>query len=239
MGDPFEFRQCTTLLKAAGSTARTLAELRDRIGTISERSLYHHTYQYFLKGHIMEFTNDFAEWAGLNLEESELSEELSNVDPYDYADMNALRAELMRVMQVYLERFPEPRETRPGEEFYFNEAVTLVFKAGVRAKNLAEFLIAVKYVDRSSLYYHFYDSRQRLGGRMNDFSQWIADSLGKKELAEKLMAIDPFVHSLDGIRERIVAAIENEVRLDMESAGVNQHVREELKQELVTAGGRP
>jgi hypothetical protein len=239
MGDHFEFRQCVTLLKAAGGTAKTLAELKDRIGTISERSLYHHTYQYFLKGHIMEFTNDFAEWAGLNLEERELSEELSNVDPYDYPDMNALRTELMRVMQLYLERFPEPRETRPGEEFYFNEAITLVFKAGVRAKNLAEFLIAVKYIDRSSLYYHFYDSRQRLGGRMNDFSQWIADSLGKKELAERLMAIDPFVHSLEGIRDRIVAALEDEVRQDMETAGVNQQVREELKHELVSAGGRP
>lgn len=238
MSDPFEFRQCITLTKATGSTAKTLAELRERISTISEGSLYHHTYQYFLKGHIMEFTNDFAEWAGLNLEERELSEELSNIDPYDYADVNGLRSELMRVMQLYLERFPEPRETRPGEDFFFNETVTLVFKAGVRAKNLAEFLIAVKYVDRSSLYYHFYDSRLRLGGRMNDFSQWIADSQGKKELAEKLMAIDPFVHSLEGIRDRIVAAIEDEVRMDMETAGVTQHVREELKQELVTAGGR-
>jgi hypothetical protein len=74
---------------------------------------------------------------------------------------------------------------------------------------------------------------------MNDFSQWIAESLGKKELAEKLMAIDPFVHSLEGIRERIVAAIEDEVRLDMETAGVSKDVREEMKQELVSAGGRP
>jgi hypothetical protein len=175
----------------------------------------------------------------LNLEERELSEELSNVDPYDYPDVNALRDELLRVIKVYLERFPEPRETRPGEQFFFSEAVTLVFKAGVRAKNLAEFLIAVKYVDLSSLYYHFYDSRHRLGGRRNDFSEWIAESLGKKELAEKLMAIDPFVHSLEGIRGRIVAAIEDEVRLDMETAGVDHHVREEIQQELVTAGGRP
>lgn len=237
MSEPFEFRQCITLLKATGSTAKSLPELLERIATISERSLYHHTYQYFLKGHIMEFTNDFSEWAGLSLEERELSEELSNIDPYDYPDVNALRAELMRVMRVYLERSPEPRETRPGEEFFFSETVTLVFHAGVRVKNLAEFLIAVKYIDGSSLYYHFYDSRQRLGGRMNDFSQWLSGSLGKKHLAEKLMAIDPFVHSLEGIRQRIVAAIEDEVRTDMETAGVHEHVREDTTQELVTAGG--
>ncbi|OGW42297.1 MAG: hypothetical protein A2010_09175 [Nitrospirae bacterium GWD2_57_9] len=239
MSQLFDFRQCITLLKSTGSTAKTLAELRDRIGTISEPSLYHHTYQYFLKGHILEYTNDFAEWAGQNLEERELAEELSNVDPYDFPDINELREELLRVMGLYLERFPEPRETRRGEEFYFNETITLVFPAGVRAKNLAEFLIAVKYVDRSCLYYHFYDSRYRLGGRVNDFSQWLADSVNKKELAERLMEIDPFVHSLEGIRERIVSAIEAEVRFDMESAGVHHEVREELKRDMIAAGGRP
>jgi hypothetical protein len=238
MREPFEFKQCITLLKATGSTAKTLAELRDRLATISDRSLYHHTYQYFLKGHILEYTNDFAEWAGQDLEERELAEELSNVDPYDFPDMNALRVELMRVIQVYLERFPEPRETRAGEEFYFNETVTLVFPAGVRAKNLAEFFLAIKYIDRSCLYYHFYDARLRLGGAMNDFSQWIADALGKKELADKLMAIDPFVHSLEGIRERIVEALEAEVKVDMEAAGVHHAVRDEVTEEMTPAGGR-
>lgn len=238
MGALFDFRQCITLLKATGNTAKTLVELKDRIANISDRSLYHHTYQYFLKGHILEYTNDFAEWAGQNLEERELAEELSNVDPYDFSDIKSLRSELNRVMEVYLERFPEPRETRPGEEFYFNETVTLVFPAGVRAKNLAEFLIAVKYVDRSSLYYHFYDSRQRLGGRMNDFSAWLMDALEKKELAEKLMQIDPFVHSLEGIRDRIVDVLEEEVRLDMETAGVQDGMREEIKMEMAAAGGR-
>ena len=44
--------------------------------------------------------------------------------------------------------------------------------------------------------------------------------MGKKDLAEKLRFIDPFMHSLEGIRERITAALEEAVRQDMESAGV-------------------
>lgn len=220
MSEPFEFRQCITLLKATGSEAKSLRELRDQTAVTTERSLYHHMYQYFLKGHIQEYTNDFAQWVGESLEERELSEELSNVDPYEFSDINALRAELLRVMDRYLARFPEPREARQGEEFYFNETITLIFPGGVWAKNLAEFLMAVKYVDKSSLYYHFFDARQRLASGANDFSQWFT-ALGKKDLAEKLMAVDPFVLSLEGIREKIIAAVDQEVKKDMETAWVH------------------
>lgn len=236
MTGPFEFRQCITLLKVTGNKAKTLGELQSLTAEVSDGSLYHHTYQYFLKGHILEYTNDFAQWAGESLEERSLAEELSNVDPYSFGSINALRAELIRVMRGYLARFPEPRETQPGEEFYFCETVTLVFPARVRAKNLAEFLIAVRYIDRSSLYYHFYDSRQRLGNRTNDFSLWLL-GLGKKDLAEKLMAIDPFVHSMEGIREMIVGVLEQEVKQDMETAGVDHEVLS-LHEEAAVAGVR-
>jgi hypothetical protein len=107
----------------------------------------------------------------------------------------------------------------PGDEFFFNETVTLVFPAGVRARNLAEFLMAIKYVDASSLYYHFHDARQRLGGA-DDFSAWFEGALGKSGLAARVRAIDPFMHSLEGLRERIAGIVEDEVRKDMESAGV-------------------
>ena len=95
----FEFRQCITLLKATGAVAKNLRELRDLIATASDACLHHHTYQYFLKGHILEYTNDFAEWAGQYLEERELAEEFSNVDPYGFGDINSLRTELIRVMR--------------------------------------------------------------------------------------------------------------------------------------------
>jgi hypothetical protein len=93
----------------------------------------------------------------------------------------------------------------------------LIFSAGARAKNLAEFLAAIKDVDESSLYYHFYDARLRLGVGVDDFSQWFSDGLGKNKLAEKIRRIDPFMHNLEGIRERIVEAIEAEVKRNSNS----------------------
>jgi hypothetical protein len=217
---PFEFKQCVSILKSTGKKAKTLRELRDAVAAVSDESLFHHTYQYFLKGHILEYTNDFAHWAGESLEERALAEHLSNIDPYAFKNMDELRKELLDVMDSYLENFPEPREAMHGEEFYFNETVTIVFPAGIKVKNLAEFLIAVKYIDPGSIYYHFYEARTRLGGGVDDFSAWFENTLGKNELAEKVRAIDPFMHSIEEIRSHIVEAVEVAVKLDMEPEGV-------------------
>jgi hypothetical protein len=214
--EPFEFRQCVSILKSTGKKAKNLHELRNVITVISDECIFHHTYQYFLKGHILEYTNDFAHWAGESLEERALSEHLSNIDPYDFKNINDLRNELLAVIDEYLKKFPEPREVMPGDEFCFNETITLVFPIGIRVKNLAEFLTAIKYIDAGSIYYHFYEARMRLGGGIDDFSRWIEDASGKKELAEKIRAIDPFMHDLEGVRKYIAEAVEEEVRKDME-----------------------
>lgn len=214
--EPFEFKQCISILKSTGKKAKNLRELRDAIEVVSEECIFHHTYQYFIKGHILEYTNDFAHWAGESLEERALSEHLSNIDPYDFKNINNLRNELLGVIDEYLKSFPEPREAMPGDEFCFNETMTLIFPVGIRAKNLAEFLTAIKYVETGSVYYHFYEARIRLGSGIDDFSRWIEDAFGKRELVELIRAIDPFMHNLEGIREHITEAVEEEVRKDME-----------------------
>jgi hypothetical protein len=211
---PFEFKQYVSILKSTGRRAGTLRELRESIAAVSGESLFHHTYQYFLKGHVLEYTNDFAHWTGEGLEERALAEHLSNIDPYDYGDSDALRVALLAVIDYYLEHFPEPRAALPGAEFYFSETVSFVFSSGIRARNLAEFLIALRYIDPSAIYYHFYEARVRLG--MDDFSSWVETALDRKELAERIRAIDPFMHSIEGIREHIVEVIDDGVRKGME-----------------------
>lgn len=222
MPKTFEFKQCVTILKSTGKKAKNLRELKDLLAEVNESAIAHHTYQYFLKGHVLEYTNDFAHWAGESIEERALAERLSNIDPYGYASLQDLRRNLIGTLEDYLTTFPEPRDALPGDEFHFNETVTLVFPAGVRARNLAEFFMAMKYIEGSSLYYHFYDARVRLGGRADDFSLWLEEGVEKPEVAKRIRAIDPFMHNLETIRERIVEAVEEEVRRDMESIGVPQ-----------------
>jgi hypothetical protein len=214
-GKVFDFQECVNIVKSTGKSAGNLREFKAVVSLISHESIYHHTCEYFIKGHILEYTNDFAHWAGESLGERVLSEHLSNIDPYSYRNMEDLRHEILNVVDTYLENFPEPRDAMPGDEFYFNQTVTLIFPAGVRARNLAEFLIGIKFVDSVSIYYHFYDARMRLGNGVDDFSAWLEDT-GEKELAESIRAIDPFMHNVEGIRERMIEEIEKELKKDME-----------------------
>lgn len=214
--EPFEFKQCVSILVSTGKKAKDLHELRDIIAIISDESIFHHTYQYFLKGHILEYTNDFAQWAGESLEERALAEHLSNIDPYEFRDIKDLKEKIIFVIDEYLKKFPEPRKVASGDEFYFNETITIVFPVGIKAKNLAEFLTAIKFIDTGCIYYHFYEARMRLGDGIDDFSRWIEDAFEKKELASKIRSIDPFIYNIEEIRRRLLEVVEEEVRRDME-----------------------
>lgn len=213
---PFDFRDSSHIIRSTGEWAAGLHDLRAIIERISEESLFYHTCRYFMKFHIFEYTNDFAEWVGENLEERTLSELLSAIDPFELGNMAKLRDALMRIIDRYLDQFSAPRDAIPGNEFYFSEAISVVFRAGVRARNLAEFLTAIQYVDSGSIYYHFYEARIRHG--TDDFSTWFEEALNKKELARTVRVIDPFMHSTEGIRKHIIEIVEKEVREDMEGA---------------------
>ncbi len=215
--EPFEFKQCVSIVKSTGKHAVNLSELRRLLSRVGDESIFHHVYQYFLKGHMLEYTNDFAHWAGEHLEERALAERLSSIDPYTLKSVNEVRKELIREIDDFLFNFPEPRDVTSGSEFYFNETVSLVFNVGVKTRNLAEFLVAIGHIDAGSIYYHFYDSRVRLGeGVVDDFSRWIEHTLYRKKIADKIRAIDPFMHSIESIREHIKEIVEECVRADME-----------------------
>ncbi len=212
----FEFRQYASVLKSTGRKAKTLRDLRNIIADVSDEAIFHHMHQYFLKGHVLQYTNDFAHWAGESLEERVLSEHLSNIDPYGFRKIGDLRQELLRVIDEYMAKFLPPREAMPGDEFYFNQTITLVFPVGMRVQNLAEFLLAIKYADLGCIYYHFYEARTRLGTGVDDFSAWIASSLDNEDLAGRINAIDPFMHTIEGIREHIIEVVERDLRQQME-----------------------
>jgi len=213
----FEFKQCVSIVKSTGNHAKNLKELRKMIASAGDESIFHHVHQYFLKGHMLDYTNDFSQWAGEYLEERALTERLTSIDPYTMKSVKAVRKALIREIDAFLSAFPEPRDVTSGNEFYFNETVSLVFPVGVKTKNLAEFLVALEHIDAGSIYYHFYDSRVRLGeGVVDDFSRWIEHTLGRKKLADRIRSIDPFMHSIESIRSHIKGVVEEYVRADME-----------------------
>jgi len=212
----FEFKQSVSIDKSTGKKAGNLLQLREVIAQASEESIIHHTHRYFLKGHMLEYTNDFAEWTGESLGERALAEHLSNIDPYDYKEIGTLRNELVDAVDGYLDQFPNPKDALPGDEFYLGETVTFIFPMGIRARNLAEFLTAIKYIEERCIYYHFYEARIRLAGGIDDFSRWFEDALGEKDIAAKIRTIDPLMYTTEQIRTLIAGVVEEEVRRNME-----------------------
>jgi hypothetical protein len=212
----FYFMDIVNVIKHTGHKAATLKELRDGIAEVSNSSLFHHTCQFFLKGKIQEHTNDFALWVSTGLEESALAEQLSIIDPYSFASMASLRKHFLKVIGRCMKEFPEPRPALPGEAFFFNEAATFLFPAGLRARNLAEFLMAIKHVDSSSIYYHFYEARARLKRGTDDFSKWIDEVHKAPGIAKRLRAIDPFMNNLEHVREQIASILEEGIKSEME-----------------------
>jgi hypothetical protein len=213
---PFAFKQSVSIDKSTGKKAGNLLQLREVIAEASEESIIHHTYRYFLKGHMLEYTNDFAEWTGESLGERALAEYLSNIDPYNFKEIGALRNELVDLIDGYLDQFPNPKDALSGDEFYLGETVTFIFPMGIRARNLAEFLTAIKYIEERCIYYHFYEARIRFGGGIDDFSRWFEDALGEKDIAAKIRTIDPFMYTTEQIRTLIAGVVEDEVRRNME-----------------------
>src|SRR3989338_7510980 len=122
----FKFKQCINILKASGRKAGNLRKLRDAIAEVSENSIYHHTCQYFLREHSTEYTNDFSRWIRETLKENILAERLSSIDPYALKSTAEVRLEILRRIDDYLIAFPQHRQALQGDEFYFNESVTIV-----------------------------------------------------------------------------------------------------------------
>jgi hypothetical protein len=212
----FEFKNSLSIVKSTGRMASTLAELRDNIEAVSSESIFYHTYKYFSKGAILEYTNDFAEWVGISLEEGALAEHLSNIDIFSFGSTEDLRAKILEVIIEYQENFPEPRPAIQGNEFYFSESYSFVFPAGLRARNLAEFYMALKYLDPGSIYYHFFEARVRLGEGEDDLSKWIDEVIEAPGLVQEIKAIDPFMHTIERIREMLIGLVELQIKSGME-----------------------
>jgi hypothetical protein len=67
-------------------------------------------------------------------------------------------------------------------------------------------------LSHAGFYFHFISSRLRLQLQTNDFSYWLAGTLGLKSLAEAVNRIDIYTNTLDSTRARILRLIDRERR---------------------------
>ena len=57
-----------------------------------------------------------------------------------------------------------------------------------------------------------FDSKLRLQKGVNDFSTWITDCVGDRDLGEKLAYLDPYNYTMENLRSTIIQLIEKRIK---------------------------
>jgi hypothetical protein len=203
---PFLFTGCWELREMVGRSARDEQQLLEAIEEIPLDSLSYHTHSFFLR-HIYiagPYPNDFATWAAIQVHDRVLGEKLGILNPYDFENLEALRTEIVNIIDEHLSRLQIIPRVIYGEPFYFMQSRIIEVPTGLEARSLTEFRKILVTVDASAVYYHNFEAILRLGRKMGDFALWIEEQLNLPELAQKISKVDFYMTSLESIRNRII-----------------------------------
>ncbi len=209
----FRFLGCSEIQEILGKQAedeRTLAELLEEVPL---DSIYFHTHSFFLRHRFIERTypNDFAEWVGEQVRDHVLAERLSVVDPFEYSSLEALREDLVSLIDDHLSGLATVPRAGFGTPFYFSRSRILEIPTGWEARTLREFRAAIAEVDVSVIYFHVFESHLRLQREENDFSAWIRTGLQLPELAGRMRALNPYLGSLERLRSSLLTMCDDQL----------------------------
>jgi len=208
----FKFYDSITLVSPTGQRAQNLREFLNILENAPDKVIFHHLYQSHLKyAYILrDYPNDFANWASEALEDVALAEKLASFDPYHFQSVAQARDMLCTIIEEHLWDLPTVPWVRPGFEFYFSAATTIVAPTNLSAANLAQFRKALALIPETSLYYHFYEARKRhKEKRSDDFSMWIENNFNIPQVVEKIRDIDFYFFSLSEIKEMLLDILED------------------------------
>jgi hypothetical protein len=212
--NPFWFKECFLMPMPTGAKVVNLREMLQAIREMNEAVLYFHLLQsrLILSQPEVEYPNDFAMWAAAALQDAQLAEKLSSFDPFEYENLDQVRQAMVDILEEYLWDLPNVPWARPGLEFHFCEASTVVIRSEISAASLKEFCQAIQIVGLDSLYYHFFEARWRLEAReADDFSYWIDTNFNLPSLVEAIRAIDVYFYTLPEIRTTILKLVHQHV----------------------------
>jgi hypothetical protein len=209
--NPFWFRDCFIMTMPIGLRAINLRELLHALHEVSDSVLFYHLFQYRLAvaTPAVEYPNDFALWAAHSLQDAKLAEKLSSFDPFEYENLIQVRQAVVDLLEEYLWDLPYIPWSRPGMEFHFCEASTVVFRSQISARSIREVYETLSKVGYDSIYYHLFEGRWRLGVReRDDFSYWIETNFDMPELVASIRDMDIYFYSLREILATLLKLLE-------------------------------
>lgn len=205
---PFYIKDCTLLIKMSGlSPAFDVRDLRERIALCSPAVIYHHFFETLLTPTFdyPDFRNAFAVWVKRQLDDDVLAERLGMIEPYRFSSLEDLRTYTLDIIDERLSEMHVISSVAPGHEFYFREAITMVFETGYVMNNPMEMLDIMPLLTSSSIYYHFLEARRRTPALTDDFSLWL-ENFGSEwgPLISDLRAIDFIFYSLPELKQELM-----------------------------------
>ncbi|BCA55605.1 hypothetical protein W02_27450 [Nitrospira sp. KM1] len=208
---PFVFMECSELREILGEEAEDERRLAELLESVPLDSIYFHTHSYLLRHSYVErpYPNDFAQWVAMEVRDHVLGERLAVVDPFEFSELEALRGELISIIDDHLSRMPIVPRVIFGEPFHFNKSRILQVPTGIAAKTLQEFRNALGEVEVSAIYFHVFESRHRLHQDDSDFATWIDKCLGMPDLANRFRSINPYLGSLERLRSALLTACDD------------------------------
>ncbi|MBI4187542.1 MAG: mechanosensitive ion channel family protein [Chloroflexi bacterium] len=212
--EPFRFSSRTHLTELTGLKAKDLRQLVDILREAPDAVVYHHTHRFLQEYHYLTPapSNDFAIWISDALGDEVLGETLASVDTFEFPNLGALRERLVGIIEEYLAKGSNSREAMPGSEFHFMKSVSVILPTHYVARDIREFVEALRKISLDALYFHMFESRLRLGRGLNDFSIWMQDSLGEAELGDQIARLDPYSYTLEALRLALIQLIEKRIK---------------------------
>jgi len=211
--NPFSFTDCIEIKELIGKRADDETSLMELIEEVSLDSIYYHTHSYFLRHYYITgpFSNDFANWAAVQVRDKVLGEKLSAVTPSVTQDMEGLRLEIIDIIDGHLYE----QRTNPavvyGHPFYFMKSKIIEVPTNLVISDLKGFRDALAVVDASAIYNHIFEARLRVKKGRSDFAIWLEENLGLSDLAARIESIDAYMYSLEGLRGKILSLCEAEL----------------------------
>ena len=207
---PFTFMACMELREFVGLRAENERQLVQLLDEVPLDSIYYHTHGFLLRHRLFSgpYPNDFATWVDVQVRDRVLGERLAMVDPADFATLQALREELVAVVDDHLRHLSIVPQIVSGEPFDFIQSRIVEVPTGITVRTLPELREGLLEIDQSALYFHLVEARLRLGRGRNDFAAWLEQGLGLPELAARIQAVNPYGGSLEQTRARLIALLD-------------------------------
>jgi hypothetical protein len=208
--DALEIKDCALIAIAMGKRAQSLKELRELLLAVPPSSIYTHFWGDLLQPRFeeREYNNDFAAWVRHGLHDKVLAERLALIDPTRFPDMEALRQELIEIVDDRLDESETMSWAGSDQQFEFIRSQIVVFRTSrnlTRPEQLAE---VMEHLSVGSIFYHFIDARRRRADRRDDFRAWLGEFGDRYDgLCDALERVDPYFAPLIDLRTRLAEVL--------------------------------